>query len=164
MVCRAVFPGSFDPLTVAHLAIADAVRDQLAVESVDLVVSRVALAKEDRRSTPVDARLAAIRRHCEMRPWLGARVTDAQLLVDIADGYDVLVIGADKWDQIHDVRFYGSGRARDDAIARLPRLAIAPRAGASLPMDDNVHVLEVADHHRDVSSSAVRGGRADWRA
>lgn len=167
---RAVFPGSFDPVTVAHVAVADAVRAQLGVSTVDLVISRIALAKEHRRTTPAEHRAAAIERLRDARPWLRGLVTDAQLLADIAAGYDVLVIGADKWDQLLDVRFYGgSSHARDDALARLPRLAVAPRAGASLPSHDQamveeVHVLDVDGHHHEVSSTAVRGGRTDWRA
>lgn len=165
MIGRAVFPGSFDPLTVAHLAIADAVVDQLAVVHLDLVISQVALAKERVEQTSVAHRVASIRRHVETRPWLDAKVTDAQLLADIADGYDVLVIGADKWHQLVDVRFYeGSARARDEAVARLPRLAIAPRAGVELPRLDGVHLLEVDPDLHTVSSTAVRAGRAEWRA
>lgn len=160
-----MFPGSFDPLTVAHLAVADAVRNQLGVDRVDLVVSRVALAKEH-RTTPVDERIEAIRAHRGERPWLDAFATDAQLLADIAEGYDVVVMGADKWRQLREVRFYGgSASARDAALARLPRVALAPRAGAVLPPpDDDVHVLRLPERHRQVSSTAVRQGRDDWRA
>ncbi|MBO0731843.1 MAG: hypothetical protein J2P57_21470 [Acidimicrobiaceae bacterium] len=41
------YPGSFNPPTVAHLAIADAARRVMGLERVDFVVSRVALGKED---------------------------------------------------------------------------------------------------------------------
>lgn len=164
MVRRAVFPGSFDPLTVAHLAIADAVRNQLDVDVVDLVISFVALGKEGRPGSVQD-RVAAIRSHRDRRPWLDATATHAQLLADIADGYDVLVVGADKWHQLHDVRFYGgSSRARDEALARLPMVAVAPRAGSAVPADGEVHVLHLPDEHREISSTAVREGRDDWRA
>lgn len=164
MIRRAVFPGSFDPLTVAHLAVADAVREELAVDTVDLVISRVALGKED-RTTAVQERVDAIRAHRDQRPWLDATVTEAQLLADIADGYDVLVIGADKWHELHDVRFYGgSQRVRDEALARLPTVAVAPRTGSDVPAGGDVHVLHVPDEHRPVSSTAVRAGRDDWRA
>ena len=47
MTRRAAFPGSFNPLTVGHLAVAEAARAQCALDMVDLIVSRVALAKED---------------------------------------------------------------------------------------------------------------------
>lgn len=164
MAGRAVFPGTFDPLTVAHVAVADAVRAELDVVTVDLVISRVALAKEH-VATPVEARIAGILRLREERPWLHAGVTPAQLLVDIAAGYDVLVVGADKWHQLHDVRFYGgSGVARDEALARLPRVAVAPRTGAGLPADPDVHVLSVPREHHGISSTAVRDGMDVWRA
>ena len=34
-------------------------------------------------------------------------VTDAQLIVDIARDYDVVVMGADKWAQVRDAAWYG---------------------------------------------------------
>ncbi len=161
---RAAFPGSFDPLTVAHLAVADAVREQHAVEQVDLILSVQALEKEGRAHTTVEARAAHIESHAAVRPWLGSVTTDAQLLVDIAEGYDLLVVGADKWHQLHDPRYYGeSERARDEAIERLPRLVVVPRAGVALPHGPS-ELLLIGEHHRHVSSTAVRRGREDWRA
>lgn len=160
-----MFPGSFDPLTVAHVAIADAAREQCGLDALDLVVSRVALAKEDRRQPPVGDRLAAIEAATPDRPWLRARATEHQLLADIADGYDLLVIGADKWLQLHEVRFYGdSPEAMQAALDRLPAVAVAPRAGVAVPDAAGVTVLEVDPAHHEVSSTAVREGRADWRA
>ena len=63
------------------------------------------------------------------RPWIGVAVTDDLHLADIAQGYDVLVLGADKWVQVLDPSFYDSPTARDAAVRRLPRLAVAPRDG-----------------------------------
>lgn len=164
MTVRAAFPGSFDPLTVAHLAVADAVRDRHEVERVDLVLSRQALEKVGRAHTPVEERAAHIASHSVARPWLAAVVTEAQLLVDIAVGYDLLIVGADKWHQLHDPRFYGdSEQALDDALARLPRLLVVPRAGVELPVGVD-EILRIEDHHRHVSSTAVRRGREEWRA
>jgi hypothetical protein len=161
-----VYPGSFDPLTVAHLAIADAAVATCGLERLDLVVSRVALEKDHGGHTSVDERLAAIARVANAgRPWLRGRVTDAQLIVDIATGYDVCVLGADKWHQVNDAVFYdGSTAARDDALARLPRLAVAPREGFPLPDGADVVVLDLAPEHQQVSSTAVRDGRHEWRA
>lgn len=159
------FPGSFDPLTVAHLAIADAAHAQCALDRLDLVVSRVPLAKEDRTQAPVADRLAAIEAAAAERPWLGARGTEAQLLADIAEGYDLLVVGADKWLQLHDPRFYGgSEAAMRRALQRLPPVAVAPRAGVPLPADGPAFVLDVDPAHHHVSSTAVRAGRDEWRA
>lgn len=160
-----VYPGSFDPLTVAHVAIADAAREQCGLDRLDLVLSHVALAKEDRRQAPVGERLAAIAAATSDRPWLAARSTSSQLLADIAEGYDVLVVGADKWLQLHDPRFYGgSPEAMAAALARLPQVAVAPRAGVPLPAGEGPVVLDVDPAHHHVSSTGVRAGRLDWRA
>ncbi len=44
----------------------------------------------------------AIRRAGRTRPWLAATITDRQLIAEIASGYDVVVMGADKWAQVRD--------------------------------------------------------------
>lgn len=160
-----MYPGSFDPLTVAHVAVADAAREQCGLDLLDLVVSHVALAKEDRQQAPVADRLAAIEAATADRPWLRARATEHQLLADIAEGYDLLVVGADKWLQLHDPRFYGSSpAAMHAALARLPDVAVALRAGVALSGAEAATVLDLDPAHQHVSSTAVREGRADWRA
>lgn len=159
---RGVFPGSFDPLTVAHLAVADAARRRHRLDEVHLVVSHVALAKEDRVQAPVADRLAAIEGAAVHRPWLRAGATTDQLLADIAEGFDVLVVGADKWWQLHDEGFYGSVPAMHRALARLPELAVAPRAGVAEP--PGLELLDLDPALGEVSSTAVRRGRDDWRA
>lgn len=165
MAMRGVFPGSFDPLTTAHLAVADAAHDQLGLDRLDLVLSEVALAKEAGHAGTLAERLETIRSRRGDRRWLDARATTSQLLVDIAEGYDVLVIGADKWPQLHDPAFYGGSTSRRDAaLARLPPVAVAPRAGHLPPEDPAVVLLDVDPVHHGVSASAVRAGRADWRA
>ncbi|HYD10495.1 MAG TPA: hypothetical protein VEA78_10360 [Acidimicrobiales bacterium] len=153
---RAAFPGSFNPPTVAHLDIADAARRQCGVDRVDLVLSRVAINKETVERPTVDERADVLHAvAANGRPWLGVVVTDDRLLVDIADGYDVLVLGADKWAQVIDARYYGDDdAARDHAVARLPHLAFAPRVDTSAP--PGATVLDVA--HHDVSSTRAREG------
>ena len=85
------------------------------------MVSRVALGKAAPAGPRFEDRIAVLDAIARNRPWLGVRVTDAQLLVDLAAGYDVLVLGADKWAQVVDPAWYdGSIAARDDALARLP--------------------------------------------
>lgn len=160
-----VYPGSFDPLTVAHVAIAEAARDQCGLDLVDLVISRVALAKEAHLQTPVAERLSAIEAATTSRPWLRAVATEDQLLADIAAGYDLLVVGADKWLQLHDPGFYGdSPAAMRAALERLPPVAVAPRAGVADPDPTVTTLLDVDPAHHHVSSTAVRAGRRDWQA
>src|SRR5882724_10396619 len=101
-----VYPGSFDPLTIAHLAIAEAAVLAAALDRLDLALSSTALGKEQGGHSSTDARAAAILRAGRARPWLGVTVTDAQLIADIANGYDVVVMGADKWAQVRDSSWY----------------------------------------------------------
>lgn len=163
---RGVFPGSFDPLTTGHLAVVDAAVAACGLDEVHLVLSRVALAKEHGAHTAIDERVAAIDAARSSRHALRSAVTDAQLIADIAAGFDVCIVGADKWHQLHDVAFYGgSAAARDAALARLPTLAVAPRAGIDLPEPAaGLVILDVDPRFHDVSSTAVRAGRHDWRA
>ncbi|HET9692221.1 MAG TPA: hypothetical protein VFP61_13800 [Acidimicrobiales bacterium] len=164
---RGVYPGSFDPPTVAHLALADAAVAQGRLDTLDLVVSEVALGKEGRRGPTAAARVAVLEAFAEERPWLRARVTAGRLLADIAAGYDVLVVGADKWAQVVDPAWYaGSVAARDAALRRLPEVWVAPRPPAPLPalVAPVAGHLEVDARHSAVSSSAVRAGRRSWMA
>jgi hypothetical protein len=109
-------------------------------------------------ATPLPARRRALEAVCAPRPWLDLVVTEHVLLADIAEGYDVLVLGADKWAQVVDPAYYGgSTAARDAAVARLPALAVAPRA--SLPLPAGCVVLDV--DLPSVSSTAARGGALD---
>ncbi len=159
---RAAYPGSFDPLTIAHLAIAEVARDRHDLERIDLVISRVALAKEELADVRLDERVAAIRLAMRTRPWLGVVVTDLQYVSDIAEPYDVVIVGADKWMQLHDPRFHETPEAHEAALAKLPRPLIVPRPPWPVPDE---HRLDVGEHLHEISATAVREGRRpDWMA
>ena len=156
------YPGSFNPPTIAHLAIAEAAHRQCGLERLDLVVSRVALGKAAPAGPSFEDRIAVLDTIARNRPWLGIRVTDAQLLVDIADGYDVLVLGADKWAQVVDPAWYeGSDAARDDVLARLPEVVVAPRPPWPVPRGRG---LVVDDAHLPVSATGARTVEPAWMA
>ncbi len=96
-----------------------------------------------------------------------------RLIADIAGGYDVVVSGADKWHQLLDPDWYGGAAGRDGRSARLPTVALAPRPPWALPGDDPAAdppdgvefvVLHTDPAHHEVSATAVRSGRAEWRA
>lgn len=160
-----VYPGSFNPPTVAHLAIAESAWRQLGLERIDLAVSRTALGKEDVEIPSLDHRLEVLEAVAATRPWLGVTVVDAQLVVDVAEGYDVVVMGADKWAQVFDPAWYGGSEvARDKAVARLPAVAVVARPGIELPEPEALAgvLLVIEDHHAEVSSSAARAGRREW--
>ena len=167
------YPGSFDPLTVAHLAVAEAAVAAASLERLDLVLSYDALGKGHLDEDSVAARRAALEAQAEAIPWLGVAVTRHRLIADIAQGYDAVVMGADKWRQVIDPAWYGDESERDAAIARLPRVLVAPR-GDDVPELDGparlpggVELLDVHPSHRHVSASAVRAGHPEaegWRA
>jgi len=151
-----VYPGTFDPLTVAHLAIADTARERASLDRLDLAVSTVALGKEHLGRESVERRVAAIRATINRRSWLDVVVTDAQLIADIAAGYDVVVMGADKWAQVRDPAWYGDDAlARDAALALLPRVLVVPRPGFDA---DGAEVLDLDPALADVSSTRARAG------
>lgn len=157
-----VYPGSFDPLTIAHLGIARAALAHLDLERVDLAVSQVTLGKAHLGPDSVARRLDALRSQLIDDAGLAVVVIDAELIVDIAAGYDTVVMGADKWAQVNDPAWYGGDpTARDRAVSRLPRVAVAPRDGIEVPLE---LLLPVPAHLAEVSSSAVRAGHIDWAA
>ncbi len=156
------YPGSFNPATIAHVAVAEAAWQQCHLERVDLLLSRVTLGKESVVGPSVDERADALRQLLANRPWIGVVVTDAQLLVEVAHGYDILVMGADKWAQITQDRWYLSVAERNAALAGLPPIAMAPRPPHIIPA--HAVQLEISRQLWAVSSTGVRSGRNEWKA
>jgi hypothetical protein len=77
-------------------------------------------------------------------------------VADISIGYDVLVVGADKWRQLLDPAFYESEAAHRLALDRLPpRVLVVPRNGDA---PEGVELLEIDEPFTLVSSSLVRAG------
>lgn len=168
-----VYPGTFDPPTVAHIEIARCAAAQLGLVRVDFTISSSTLGKDDARLTPIEDRLAELRSIIDDDAALAARSTADSLIADIAEGYDVIVLGADKWAQVLDPVWYGDVEARDEALRRLPTVALAPRApwtgpdtdpAASAPEFVTIVVLDIDPAHHEVSATAVRDGRHEWRA
>jgi hypothetical protein len=160
-----VYPGSFNPPTIAHLAIARAARDRAQLSRVDLAVSRVALGKSEPDHPTFDDRVAILTAVVDARPRLGLVIVETQLIAEIALGYDAVILGADKWAQVIDPVWYGdSETARDAAVAGLPRVLVAPRAPLFPLGGPSLEVLEVMDDHAAVSSTGARSGRREWMA
>jgi nicotinic acid mononucleotide adenylyltransferase len=162
------YPGSFAPATVAHLHIARAAIAQCGLDIVEFVLSTDTLGKPTDTMASAVHRAEAFRSIISAQTMLRVRVSDHQLLADIAEEScaDVLIVGADKWQQLIDPVWYGGDPAeRDAALRRLPQLAVAPRPPASMPPTSGVlTALDVPTWMHEVSSTAVRRGRDDWRA
>ena len=156
---RGVYPGTFNPPTIGHLAICEAAIDHHDLVGLDLVVSRRPLAKDSVERPSLDQRIEVIEASVAHLDVVRVVVTELRLIADIAAGYDVVVMGADKWHQINDPVFYDSESHRDQAIDGLPTLAVATRGRDPVPTE---HRLVVPDHIDDVSSTAARTGRTEW--
>jgi hypothetical protein len=173
---RVVYPGTFNPPTIGHLAIVEAVLESLAPARLDLALSRRPLLKEAIERPTFEERLEVVAASFAHLEVVHVVPTDHRLLVDIAAGYDAVVMGADKWHQVHDVAFYGSVAARDDAVARLPRVLVVGRdddpgpAGARLPVDPAVStVSSTRARHGEVAlmtpaARAFQERTGAWRA
>ena len=93
-------------------------------------------------------------------------MTTARLVLDIAVEHraDAVVMGADKWAQVVDPDWYdGSIAARDEVLARLPRVLLAHRAGTPLVPVAGVDLVDlgVDPGHGEVSATRARGGVPD---
>lgn len=153
---RGVYPGSFNPPTVAHLAIAEAARNQRELDLVVFMVSRQALAKELVTHPRLNHRLEVLAESVAEHEWLTVSVTDRQLLAEVAEGFEVLIMGADKWDQIQQPHWYENESHRERSLRSLPELAVAPRP--PIPVDES-HLLSIdVDATGTVSSTAARAG------
>ena len=157
-----VYPGTFNPPTRAHLAIAKAAVETHQLVRVDLAVSRDPLGKQGIQRPLFEHRVEILESLVDSHEWLGLVITDSRLVVDIAGGYDLVVMGADKWDQVNDVIWYEGEAERDQALSRLPTVAVAPRPPFPTPAELE---LAVPDEIAEVSSTALETESGHgWRA
>jgi nicotinate-nucleotide adenylyltransferase len=158
------YPGTFDPPTVAHLAIAEAALVQGGLDQVHLVVSRQPLGKNP--TVPrFEHRIEVLEAVAARFEWLQVRVTSARLVVDVARGYDAVIMGTDKWLQVADPSWYsGSVEERDRVVEALPRLLLAERPDGrpDVPLPPDSLILGLPLAHRGVSSTGVRSGATEW--
>lgn len=170
----AVFPGSFNPPTSAHLLLAERARRE-GYACVLFVLARNTIGKEASGMIPEDRLLAL--RFIAQRAGMGVAVCSSGLYVDMADAAAMLypgtevafLIGSDKVTQIFDPAYYTD---RDDALDALfarTRLVVAPRTEDGKVVDeilarpenhrfaDRVSVLPLHPAVSDLSSTRVRG-------
>ncbi|MDH3756126.1 MAG: hypothetical protein OEU32_19855 [Acidimicrobiia bacterium] len=161
VLLRGVYPGSFNPPTTAHLAIAAAAREQWNLDRIVLVHSRRVLGKGEVERPLFRHRVEVLEAVADRHEWLESAVTDRLLLADIAEGYDAVIMGADKWHQIHELGWYRDEAHRSATLARLPQAIVAPREPLQVPGHLRLD-LGVSTH--GISSTEARGGRLDLMA
>lgn len=174
----ALLPGSFNPLTDAHAALADAVLATGCCEGLSYLLASRTVNKERLEGASLADRLICLSEFVRERPAQGVILVNRGLYVEQAEVIHQnlplvedlwFVVGYDKIVQIFDPRYY---RDRDAALGRLFALAsflVAPRDGAGrealralLAAPENrrfaakVKPLELAEPFRTQSSTAVR--------
>ena len=168
-----MYPGSFDPPTIAHVHLAETAIAQLGLDRVDFAISSQTLGKDDSRLAPIDDRVAELTAISSDNTRIGVITTRHSLVADIAEGYEVIILGADKWHQVLDPVWYADSNARNEALQRLPLVALAARPPWTMPGEDpaadppagvDVVVLDTVPSHHPVSATDVRAGREEWRA
>ena len=152
-----VMPGTFNPPTYAHLEMARVAAEQAGLQRVDWTMSNISLGKETLRHPTVAERATVLRSIAEDHDWLDIVVTDHQLVTEIAIGYDVLILGADKWAQVNDPRWYGDTTTFEAAMTSLPRcILVAPRQGTNDPAPGRATQLDIDARYTLMSSTLAR--------
>jgi nicotinic acid mononucleotide adenylyltransferase len=173
-----VLPGSFDPLTTAHAALAAAALRQGAVDCLLFLLSVQVIDKPDLAAAALADRALVLLRYAARRPRYGLAAANRGLYVEEALALSPLlppgatlwfVVGHDKIVQIFDPAYYAD---RDAALRRLfghASFLVAPRAGQgaedldallarpeNVPFRAQVRSLPLAPAYRDQSATAVR--------
>ncbi len=170
----AVFPGSFNPPTSAHLLLAERARRE-GFGCVLFVLARNTVGKEVSGLRPEDRLLAL--RFIAQRAGMGVAVCSSGMYVDMADAAAMLypgtetafLVGSDKVTQIFDPSYYADREDALDALFSRARLIVAPRTedgkmvrevlerAENRRWADRVSVLPLHPAVSDLSSTRVRG-------
>lgn len=126
-----LIPGSFNPPTVAHVALADRAASE-GYESVHFAYSVRTVGKRLNGLAPEDRLLLA---RAAAPDGVGVTVSSAGLLADMAqaaiEGFDpgelAIMIGGDKLEQLFDPRWYQDRDATLDRLFSHARIMVAPR-------------------------------------
>ncbi len=188
-----VFAGSFNPLTIAHAAVAEAADAALGLDTLLWAFARVTVDKERVTRASLGDRVVQLEAHLRRRAADGLLLMDAGLYADQAEALRTiigaetelwLIVGYDKIVQIFDPRYYDD---RELALRRLfsaAALLVVPRdegseadlkalldVPANRPYAVGVRYLPLPPGLAHVSSTAARArARAgdartpeDWR-
>lgn len=173
----AVFPGAFNPPTLAHLMLATTVRD-LGFDVVAFALATRTIDKEDARGLAVEERLALLAAMAAGEERLGALVQNRGLYAEqalaVRSAWPVLddlafVVGMDKVAQIFEPRYYADYERSLATLFANARLLVAARGAldraalerllAAAPASGHrsrVEWIELDPRWRDVSATAVR--------
>jgi nicotinamide-nucleotide adenylyltransferase len=174
----ALLPGSFNPPTKAHLALAVAAFATGSIDHLDFLLASRTVNKERIEGASLSDRLLLLEALVADRPELGVVLVNRGLYVDQAEiiraalpSLDELtfVVGFDKVVQIFDPRYYRDRDASLDRLFVLARFLVAPRGSDDLDdlrcllersenrrYSNRISPLDLAWDYRQMSSSRLR--------
>ncbi len=181
-----VLAGSFNPPTMAHVALAASAMKHGKLDAVVWAISRVTVDKERVTHAPLPQRMITLAVLLGDHPREAAALINRGLYAEQAEAVRralprlerlAFIAGFDKIEQIVDSRYYLNREAALDQLFSRVEMWVAPRAGRTArdltalfnrpenrAWADRVHPLPLAAEWREVSSSAVRQWLAEGRS
>jgi nicotinic acid mononucleotide adenylyltransferase len=155
---RIAYPGSFDPPTTAHIEIALSALQLPSATKLDFVLSTDPFAKDSPPTLSLDERIDILHDVTHRDQRLGVSTSPARLIADLSQGYDAVLMGTDKFIQLHDLRFYESPQDMMGRLQQLAQLIVVRRGDDTTPIPPDVIDLVIDPRFRDVSSTRLRAG------
>nr|MBF6591759.1 hypothetical protein [Ktedonobacterales bacterium] len=134
-----MLPGSFNPLTAAHVALAEAARSAAGLDHLVWLCAARTVDKERVERAALPDRLAQLVAYARTQPGNAVALTNHGLYVDearalrehlTAQAALFILVGFDKLPQMLDPRYYTDREAALTRLFALARVLVAPRAGA----------------------------------
>ncbi len=173
-----VLCGSFNPLTLAHVVLAQHACRTFHLDQILYTVAKVTVDKEQVTGMGLEDRLLLLLLHVEQQQHLGVALVNRGLYFEQAQAFQSLfdkrvglffIVGMDKLVQILDARYYQDREAALDQLFALTSLVVANRGDMARrafdellqrpdnqPYRDAIHFLPLPASVTDLSSTAIR--------
>ena len=173
-----VLCGSFNPLTLAHVVLAQHACRAFHLDQLLYTVAKVTVDKERVTGMGLEDRLLLLLLHVEQQQHLGVALVNRGLYFEQAQAFQSLfdkpvelffIVGMDKLVQILDARYYQDREAALDQLFALTSLVVANRGEMAQqafdellqrpdnqPYRDAIHFLPLPESVADLSSTAIR--------
>ena len=173
-----VLCGSFNPLTLAHVVLAQHACHTFHLDQLLYTVAKVTVDKERVTRMGLEDRLLLLLLHVEQQQHLGVALVNRGLYFEQAQAFQSLfdarvelffIVGMDKLVQILDARYYQDREAALDQLFALTSLVVANRGDMARqafdellqrpdnqPYRDAIHFLPLPGSVTDLSSTTIR--------
>ena len=173
-----VLCGSFNPLTLAHVVLAQHACHAFQLDQLFYTVAKVTVDKERVTGMGLEDRLLLLLLHVEQQQYLGVALVNRGLYFEQAQAFQSLfdkrvelffIVGMDKLVQILDARYYQDREAALDQLFALTSLVVANRGdmarrvfdellqrSVNQPYRDAIHFLPLPESVSDLSSTVIR--------